>query len=264
MTQAKLSRSTTDHQHARRPAPRLPLLALLCAIVLLFRAAAFLEPSGAVVIPASLALPLNALGALFLACAAWAWGVRPSPLTRPFLIYGLGMGVHWGGTVASDSPRIETALLVLYAAATVAADGAFFDLSLRYPRQQERPALVTLAFLGPAILTLLALPVAPHLPRATLELALGLVFSAAFLISIAGGVVFLAKWLRASSLERRALRLTPIVVVLVVASVVNLLGEAGALPGPPQVWSLAYGLIPLTLAWALTRGGAAPVTSTWR
>lgn len=60
------------------------ILVLLCAIVLLFRAGAWLNPSRFVVIPDSLALPLNGLGVLFLACGVWGWLSAPSYLTRVF------------------------------------------------------------------------------------------------------------------------------------------------------------------------------------
>lgn len=76
---------------------------------------------------------------------------------------------------------------------------------------------------------------------------------AAFLMSIAGGVVFLVKWFRATPAKRREDYLTPIVLVLVVSNALSLMADGGVFPGEPEAWNLVYGLEPLVLAWALTR-----------
>ena len=101
-----------------------------------------------------------------------------------------------------------------------------------------------------AILILIAVPIAPFLPSHIVKAGLGFAILVAFSMSIAGGVVFLVKWFRATAAERREYALTPIVVVLVVATVLDLLADAGALPGDPAAWTLSYGLEPLVLAWA--------------
>ena len=46
---------------------------------------------------------------------------------------------------------------------------------------------------------------------------------------------------------------TPIVGVLVATSGIDLLAEAGVLPGEPVAWTLTYAFDPVILAWALTR-----------
>lgn len=100
-----MTRSPAD---ARRDESLLPpgpvILILLCAIVLLFRTAAWLNPSSVVDIPQALRLPTAALGVLYLACSVWAWRSNPSALTRVFLMYGIGGAVHWGGTIAAEEP----------------------------------------------------------------------------------------------------------------------------------------------------------------
>ena len=58
----------TSEQDAGPLAPRPALVILLCAMVLSFRAVAWLNPSRFITLPESLALPLNMLGVLFLAC----------------------------------------------------------------------------------------------------------------------------------------------------------------------------------------------------
>ena len=91
--------------------PAWPVLALLSAIVLGFRAAAWANPSSFIVISPPWVLPLTGLGVVFLVCGVWAWVFRPSHLTRIFLIFGIGGAVHWGGSIASESQAVEIAFL---------------------------------------------------------------------------------------------------------------------------------------------------------
>ncbi len=139
-------------------------------------------------------------------------------------------------------------------AVTALGDGAFLDLALRYPRVRGRPILLTLPLYLPAILTLIAVPFAPFLPKRSVEAGLGVAIGVAFLMSTLGGVVFLVKWVRATAADRRGAFLTPIVVALVVPTVIDILGEAGLLPCEATAWNVSYGIVPVTLAWALVRG----------
>ena len=79
--------------------PGFLIVLLLCAVVILFRGAAWLNPSSFIVIPPSVSLPLNLLGLLYLGCGVWVWRARRSLLTRVFLFHALGSAVHWGGSV---------------------------------------------------------------------------------------------------------------------------------------------------------------------
>lgn len=237
-------------------------LVLVCGIVLLFRVAAWLNPSSYVVIPEPLRLPTNGLGVLFLVCSLWAWRLYPSNVTRVFLVCGLGGAVHWGGTIATGNTQVDIALLVFYVAMTAMGDGAFLDLALRYPGARAsgaddvRPRLQrvpVLSFYVLAILSFAALPIAPFVPQRFLEAGLGFAIGMAFVMSVVGGIVFLVKWVLATPAQRREYFLTPIVGVLVLASALDLLAKAGVLPGQPEAWTLTYGLEPMTLAWGLTR-----------
>lgn len=228
-------------------------LILLGALVGTIHVAAFFTPSRFVPVPDAMRLPLSALGLLFLGCGMWAWLVRPSRVTRAFLIYCAGMSIHWGGTLGASSQAVATTLLVVYAAATAAGDGALLDLALRFPNDGARPARAASAVYSVALATVLAAPVAPFAPQTAIAAGLGLVLMASFLISIAAAVVFIAKWFRATANDRRELGLSAIVAAFLTAGVANLLGEGGALPGPPQAWALSYALVPSTLAWVLTR-----------
>jgi len=224
----------------------------LATTVLLFRVAAWQSPSSYIVIPPSVALPLNALGAFFLACSVWAWARRPTDLTTVFLAYGVGMGVHWGGSIGTESERADIAFLSLYTAATALADGAFLELSLSLPRGTTSHVLRRTPFYIPAMLTLLFTPILPSLPRATVEGAIGLVIGLSFLMSIAAGVTFVMQWIRATPAARRTHHLTPIVGAIVLAGSLDLLGDSGILPGEPGFWKVTYGVVPMALAWALT------------
>ena len=248
------TRRPTDRDPADGREPAQAGVLLLAGAVVAFRVAAYIAPSNVVAIPASLALPMGALGLVFLACGVGAWWVRPSGLTRTFLVYGVGMGLHWGGTVGGLSPQTDMALLVLYAAATLGADGALLDLALRLGKQTDRPTSAAAAIYVVALTASIMAPAAGFLPPHTVTVALGSAFGASFLISIVAGLIFVAKWVRASPGERHDLGLTAVVTALVVASVANLLGDAGVLPGPAHAWALSYALVPLALARSFVRG----------
>ena len=229
--------------------------------MLSFRAVAWLDPSRFITLPEPLALPLNMLGVLFLACGVWVWLSKPSRLTRVFLVYAIGGTVHWGGAIGAESQGRAIAWLVLYMAGAVMAEAAFLDLSLRFPRALPQRRLRGIALYLPAILVLLAIPITPFLSLQIVEVMAGAVFLVANLMSLAAAVVFLVKWFRATSVERRAHSLTLIAGVVVLLGVMALLGALETLPGEPDAWNLMSGLLPLALAWALTR---APVRASWQ
>lgn len=229
------------------------IVIVLTLTVVLFRVTAWQSPSSYIVNSPAVALPLNALGAFFLACGVWAWVRRPTGLTTVFLAYGVGMGVHWGGSIGMDSERADIAVLSLYTAATALADGALLELSVSFRRGTPPPVVRRVAFYIPALLTLMVTPIVPFLPRAIVGSAIGLVIGLSFLMSIAAGVAFGMHWLRATPAERRTQDLTPIVGAIVVAGSLDLLGDSGILPGEPGLWKMTYGAVPVALAWALTR-----------
>lgn len=233
--------------------PRPWLVAVACAIVLIFRFAAWRSPSSYIVIPESMTLPLGAMGVLFLVCGVWVWRSRPTALTRVFLLTGIGGGIHWGGSIAAENTGVQLALITFYVSVTAMGDGAFLDLALRYPRDRHRLGRRGLALYSPAALTFLAVPIVPFLPAKTAESVIGLAILVAFAMSILGGVVFVVKWFRATAGERRAQSLTAIVAVLILTSALDLLAENGVLPGIPEAWSLSYAATPVVLAWALMR-----------
>ena len=185
-------------------------LGLVCALALFFRGAAWLVPSRFIVMPDSAALPLNALGLFFLACGVWAWRSHPSSLTRVFLAYAVGGAVHWGGSIGATSQDVEISLLMFYLAATALSDAALLDLALRFPHRRGRAAGPTAPIYLLAIVGLIAVPVAPFLPRPIVETGLGVVIVLTSILSIGAGLVFIARWFRATPTARLGQGLTPI------------------------------------------------------
>jgi hypothetical protein len=104
-----------------------------------------------------------------------------------------------------------------------------------------------------AALALMAVPVAPFLPTSVVETGLGLGLMAASLMSIVAGIIFLVTWWRAAPADRRGLLMTPLVLAIVLSALVDWLADARLLPGEPDAWHLAYGLVPLVLAVAVAR-----------
>jgi hypothetical protein len=235
-------------------APKLPLVILLAAITLAFRVAAWLSPSEFIVIPPALSLPLGLLGVVYLVCGVVVWIKWPNSLTRVFLFVGLGGCIHWGGSVGADGGgTIELTLLMFYMTVTALGDGAFLDFALRYPHTEPREGPVRFVFYILAALCAVMIPLTAVLPRGFIETWLGLAITIAFVMSLGGGLVFLLKWFSASSGLRHEAALTPIVVVLVASSVLDLLADGGVMPGPPEAWGLAYAAGPIVIAWALLR-----------
>jgi len=219
--------------------------------VFLWRVTAFLLPSSLVSAPGGLRLPLALLGVLFLGCGVWAWWIRPSRATAIFLAYGIGNGIHWGGTVGPSNEGLELSLFFVYLGFTALADAALLHLALVFPSGRSLARGTRVALYVAAALALLVALIAGLLPQTSLETTAGLILLVANLLSLTAGVVFLASLLRVDSATRRAARLPLIVSGMVAGSVVALLGAGGALPGHPEAWNLALGVIPISLAIAL-------------
>lgn len=234
--------------------PKVPLVLLLAAVAIAFRVGAWLSPSQFIVIPSGWALPLGLLGIVYLVCGVLVWLKWQNPLTRVFLWVGLGGCIHWGGSVAADSGGgAELTLLMFYMTVTALGDGAFLDFALRYPKTEPRTGMMRWVFYLLAALCALMIPLTSLVPRTFIEGWLGVAITAAFLMSLGGGLMFVLKWFSASSEQRHDWHLTPIVVVLVVASLLDLLADGGVLPPPSEAWSLVYVAGPITIAWALLK-----------
>lgn len=219
--------------------------------VLLWRLAAFRWPSPFVSLPDGLRLPMALLGFLFLACGVGAWWARPDRWTAAFLLYGLGGGVHWGGSIGSRGETLELSLFFVYLAFTALADASLLHLALIYPGGGPLAWGWRAALYAPAAYALLFAGIAGFMPQTILRTAAGVLLLVANLLSLVAGIVFLIRLFTADRDTRRAARLPLIVTAMVIGSVVALLGAGGALPGDPEAWNLALGVIPISLAVAL-------------
>lgn len=222
------------------------------AAVLLWRAAALRWPSSFIVLPDELRLPIGLLGVLFVACGVWAWWVRPGRWTQVFLLYGLGGGVHWGGSVGAESEGLALSLLFVYLACSVLAETALLHLALIYPHGRPLGKWWRAELYAPAAFALLLAAAAGVLPRTLLETLIGLLLLVANLFSVVAGILFLVRLVRADAAARHAARLPLIVAGLIAGTALSLLGSGGVLPGNPEAWNLALGIVPICLAVALT------------
>jgi hypothetical protein len=219
--------------------------------VLFWRAAAYWRPSSFIDIPDRWHLPLTLLGLVFLGAGLWAWFARPHRWTNLFLIYGLCGGVHWGGAVGAADPTLAMSLFFAYLAATALGDAALLHLALIYSREGSLAQAGRVALYAPAAVALLFGLVAGLLPQTILQPAAGVLLLLANLFSLVAGMVFLARFFAADHAVRAAARLPLIASGMVAGSVTALLGAGGVLPGHPEAWNLALGLIPISLAVAL-------------
>ena len=231
--------------------PRWGWVAAAVSCVLLWRIAAYFSPSSFVAIPDGLQLPLALLGIVFLVTSLWAWWARPNRWTGIFLVYGLSLGIHWGGAIGVGNASLEVSLFWVYLAITALGDAALLNLALIYPHRRRLALKWHVALYAPAAIALLLAPFAGFAPRTTLASAAGLVLLVANLLSLTGGIVFLIRLFTVDGATRRAARLPLIVMGMVSGSVIALLGAGGLLPGVPEAWNLALGLVPIALAVAL-------------
>ena len=220
-------------------------------MVMLWRAAALIWPSSLVTIPEAVRLPIALLGVLFLVCGVWAWWVRPGRWTAVFLVYGIGGGVHWGGTVDPTHAGLELSLLFVYLAFTAFAEAGFLHLALIFPSGRSLTRGKRLALYSVAALALLVAPIAGLLSKAILEPIAGLILVVANLFSLVAGVLFLVSLFRVDSATRRAASLPLIVTSMFGTFLVATLGTEGILLQQSDAWNLVYGLVPISLAVAL-------------
>ncbi len=224
---------------------------LATVAVLLWRAMALLWPSSLVSIPDSLRLPITLLGVLFLVCGAAAWRLRPGRFTVVLLLYGVGGGIHWGGTIGAAHAGIELSLLFVYLGFCALAEAAFLHLALIFPSGGSVARVVRVALYAPPAVAWLVAAIAGMVPQATLQIIGGLVLLIANLFSVLAAVVFVVRLVRADRAVRRAAHLPLVVATMWTGGVIAELGSRGLLFGQPQAWNLLLGAIPISLAIAL-------------
>jgi hypothetical protein len=227
------------------------LIAASVAIVALWRAAALARPSSLVAIPENLRIPMALLGLLFLVCGAWAWWKRPGRWTLIFLVYCIGAGVHWGGTIDPGHRGVELSLLLVYLAFSAMAEAGLLHLALVFPSGRSLGTGVRIAIYSVAVLALIAAPFAAVLSSHALDMIAGIVLLLANLFSLAAGLLFVVSLVRLEADVSRATRLPLVVAGLLSAFVVSTLGTQGILLPQSEAWNLANGALPFCLAYAL-------------
>ena len=220
-------------------------------MVMLWLAAALVWPSSLVTISEADRLPVALLGVLFLACGVGAWWVRPGRWTAVLLVYAIGGGVHWGGTVDPQHAGLELSLLFVYLAFSALSEAALLHLALIFPSGRPLRRSVCIALYSVAAPALLVAPLAGFLSEAILGQIIGITLIVANLLSVAAGVLFLVSLIRVDSATRRAAHLPLVVTSMIVAFSVGTLGTEGILLPQSDLWNLASGLIPISLAFAL-------------
>ena len=220
-------------------------------MVLLWRIAALVWPSSLVTISEAIRLPLALLGVLFITCGVWAWWVRPGRWTATFLVYGIGAGVHWGGTVGATHAGLELSLFFVYLAFSAFGEAGLLHLALIFPGGRSLARGNRVALYSVAALALLVAPIAGVLSKAILEPIAGLILIVANLFSLVAGVIFLVSLFRVDYATRRAARLPLVVTSMIATFIVATLGTEGTLLVQSDAWNLVYSLVPITLATAL-------------
>ena len=179
------------------------------------------------------------------------WWVRPGRWTAVFLVYGIGGGVHWGGTIDPMHAGLELSLLFVYLAFSAFAEAGFLHLALIFPSGRSLIRGKRLALYSVAALALLVAPIAGLLSKAILEPIAGLILVVANLFSLAAGLLFLVSLFRVDSATRRAASLPLIVTSMIGTFILATLGTEGILLGKSEAWNLVFGLVPISLAVAL-------------
>jgi len=248
-------RGMKDNSHQR---PRRIWVVAGATGVLVWRAAAHRWPSSLVSIPDGLQLPLALLGAVFLVSGIGAWWARPGRWTAMFLLYGLCGGVHWGGAIGGPVAVLETSLFFVYLAITALGDAALLHLASTYPHGAPLARKWRVVLYAPAAVGLSLAVMAVVAPRTMLEPAAGVLLLIGNLFSLVAGATFIVRLFSVDRTLRRTARLPLIVTGMVTGSLVALLGAGGVLPGEPEAWNLALGIIPMTLGIALVSQSVEP------
>ena len=192
------------------------------------------------------------MGMLFLVCSLYAWFARPGEWTFIFILYGIGDGIHWGGSIGFSEPEIEQGLLLVYLAFSALASSALVHLSLIYPSGNFTNKLWCRIIYSPALLALFFAPFVSLVPDSVLQLVGGIIIILANLFSFIAMIVFIKSLFTVDAEVRRASHLTMIVVVGVSSLIIASLGSEGVLSGNPEAWNLIYAVLPVTFAFALT------------
>ncbi|MDJ0652590.1 MAG: hypothetical protein QNJ40_00430 [Xanthomonadales bacterium] len=218
-------------------------------LVVLWRAVSLFWPSSHIDIPEMLRIPNLLLGMFFLCAGVITFNRAPSRWSLVFVVYCLGSGIHWGGSIGV-TPELELPLLFFYMACTLLSAGGFLHLALIYPHGNVAHGW-RIALYMPALAAALVSPFVGLLPDDRVRQLLGTELIIGSIMSWAGALYLLWRLITADGTLRRESGLALIVGAVFLAGTLQQLGSMGILPGEPAAWNLILFLIPLAIAVAL-------------
>jgi hypothetical protein len=223
-------------------------------LVVAWRILAYLAPSTLIEQPSHLALPLAAVGLVFVAAGLTVYLGPPRRAAGPYLAWCLSSGLHWGGAVGAGSAGVERSLLLLYIGVTVAGQAALLHLALSYPSVWKTPRWLRALLYVPGAMGVVAAPPAGILETGALSVLVGILLLCGSALGLGAGAVFVVRLLGTDRSSRRDSRLGIAVTCLVVSAVPSLLAGSGLLPGESENYNLLFALAPIGLGYALRHG----------
>ena len=238
--------------NAKQTCPQQWALYFLAAgFALTWRIGALLSPSSFISISPGMQIPMALLGLFFLGCGSYTYYRRQDAAARVFFIYAVGAAIHWGGSIGAPG-ILGVVLLFAYLAISALGEGALVHLALIYPHKNAQSDKYLLLAYGPAALGALSLVGAVWLPRETLETIAGLVIGLTVLLSLIAAIVLITRYHRFAAKARKASRLRPVIYLGLGSGLLGALGSTGLFFGATDMWNLLFGVLPITLAFALT------------
>ncbi len=226
-------------------------IAFAATLVFLFRLAAWLQPAKPQLLPDAVLVPAGIVGLIYLIAGLFVWSSEGTPLSRVFLVYAFAHAVSWGGAAQLAGGSVEVVVVSLVASAGAIAATAFVDLALRYPDLMRGTDRLRRILYFPCVMLVAGAFTTPLWIQGSDVAVLRMVNIFSFVVASIGGLIFVARWIRVSSNQRRAQYLTWIVSVLLTTRAAELLARWDVIPGTFYAWRLLYLLEPIVLAAAL-------------
>ncbi len=226
-------------------------------LVVAWRLVALWHPHPAQTDPAAIRHAMALMGLWFLVCGVLTALRVPGRLAMLFGWYGVAMGMHWGGPVGFGPERVQSVQLALYLVITsILAQALFLHVAVAFdrPRSPARRRLtLTLVYLPSVVGGVLFLVQLTISGNRSLFEAFPILALAATLSSLVGAGVWIARWKRASRVERHARGLTRVAAAIVVGWLPYTLVSLGLDPWPDYsgLFNLPMVLEPTAVAMAV-------------
>lgn len=221
------------------------------AFALAWRLLAVAFPSSFIDIEDAFLVPLAILGTLFLGCGVYVSLRAWNESTKVFFLYCFGSAIHWGGSIGHPVNAGDL-WLAIYVTLSALADGALLHLALVFPTQLVTTSSAKVPAYIPAGMAMLLIPLSTVLARHTFSVLAGATLLLASIVSLIAGIVIIAQYFHQERAVRRALKLDLVIFGGITSTALGLTGSSGLLPGEVDAWNLLFGVLPVTLAVALT------------